>query len=130
MSNPSIFCKENRSKIKKKKGGGGVGDTPKTLWQGCVSPVRIPLARENLTKNIPLAKDHFLIKSPILYSLGKTDFPKTYGNLAPKRQFWGVLVKKNIPLAKDSGLKSDHWERHIPSKVSTPIATSWFAMEF
>ena len=28
---------------------------------------RIPLPKENLVENIPLAKDHFLIKSPFLY---------------------------------------------------------------
>ena len=27
---------------------------------------RIPLAKENLVENIPLAKDHFLIMSPFL----------------------------------------------------------------
>ena len=125
------LCQIPRFSVKKnvlrwKNRGGGI---LRKLFDKGVAPVWIPLARENLTENIPLAKDHFLIKSPILYPLGKINFPKTYEHLDPKRPFWGVLIK-HIPLAKDSGLKSDPWERHIPSKVFTQIATSWFALEF
>ena len=49
--------------------GGGGGGTPKIFWQGCAAPVfdRIPLAKEILVENIPLAKEHFLIMSPFLH---------------------------------------------------------------
>ena len=57
---------------------------------------RIPSAKEILVKNIPLAKENFLIMSPFLhdfkefqpkYTLFKRNFLKTDANLAQKCQF-------------------------------------------
>ena len=106
--------------------GGGGGGTPKIFWQGCAAPVfdRIPLAKEILVKNIPLAKEDFLIMSPFLhdykefqpnYSLFKRNFPKTDFDLAPNCQFLGVFVK-NIPLAKKFLPKIHPWLRNLGSK--------------
>ena len=75
--------------------------------------LRIPLAKEILVENIPLAKETFLIMSPFWRdfkefqhkcSLFQRNFLKTDANLAPKCQFLGVFVKY-IPLAKDFGRK-------------------------
>ena len=43
------------------------GGYPKN-WRGCAAPVfdRMPLAKEKLVENIPLAKDYFLAMSPFL----------------------------------------------------------------
>ena len=98
------------------------------LWRGCAAPVfdRIPLAKEILVENIPLAKEDFLIMSPFLhdfkefqlkYSLFKRNFPKTDANLAPKCQFLRVFVK-NIPLAKDFGRKVYPWLRNFCQKYT------------
>ena len=53
--------------------GGGWGCTPKKFWRGCAAPVfdRIPLVKEILLENIPLAKEHFLIMSPFLHDFMK-----------------------------------------------------------
>ena len=94
----------------------------------CAAPVfdRIPLAKEILVKNIPLAKENFLIMSPFLhnvkefrpkYSLFKRNFPKTDANLTPKCQFLGFFVK-NIPLAKDFGRKICPWLRNFCQKYT------------
>ena len=106
--------------------GSASGGTQKFFWRVCAAPVfdRIPLAKETLVENIPLAKENFLIMSTFLHdfkefqpkhSLFKQNFPKTDDNLAPKCQFLGIFVKniplakeffaKNTPLAKESGLK-------------------------
>ena len=82
-------------------GGGG---TLKKNWRGCAAPVfdQIPLAKEILVENIPLAKERSLIMSPFLhdfkefqpkYSHFKRNFPKTDANLAPNCQFLGSFVK-------------------------------------
>ena len=98
-------------------GGGGV--LRKKKLTGCAAPVfdQIPLAKELLVENIPLAKVSFLIMSPFLqdfkefqpkYSHFKSNFPKIDANLAPECKFLGVLVK-NIPLAKDLERKIYPW---------------------
>ena len=103
------------------------GGTPKNFWRGCAAPVfdRIPLAKEILVENIPLAKEHFLIMSPFLHgfkefqpqnSLFKRNFPNTNANLAPKCHFLGFFVK-NIPLAKDFGRKIYPWLRNFCQKL-------------
>ena len=80
------------------------GNTPKKFWRGCAARIfdRIPLAKEILVENIPLAKEHFLVMSPFLqnfrefqpkYSPFKRNFPKIDANLAPKCQFLRVFVK-------------------------------------
>ena len=99
---------------------------------GCVAPVfgRIPSAKEILFENIPLAKENFLIMSPILhdfkefqpkYSLFKINFPEADANLAPPPhppcQFFGVLVK-SIPLAKNFGRKIYPWPRNFCQKYT------------
>ena len=99
--------------------GGGGGVLRKKKLTGCAAPVfdQIPLAKELLVENIPLAKVSFLIMSPFLqdfkefqpkYSHFKSNFPKIDANLAPECKFLGVLVK-NIPLAKDLERKIYPW---------------------
>ena len=109
--------------------GAVLDGTPKNFWLGCAAPVfdRIPLAKEILLENIPLAKEHFLTMSSFLHdfkkfqpqnSLFKRNFPKTDANLAPKCHFLGDFVK-NIPLAKECLPKINPWLRNLGSKKVT-----------
>ena len=90
-----------------------MGGTPKIFLQGCAAPVfnRIPLAKEILVENIPLAKEHFLVMTPFLHdfkefqskkSLCKWNFTKTDVNLAQKCHFVGGFVKKIYPWLRTS----------------------------
>ena len=66
-------------------GGGAV--LRKKIWPGCAAPVfdRIPLAKEILVENIPLAKENFLIMSPFLH-----DFKE----FQPKYSLWMEILWK------------------------------------
>ena len=75
-------------------GGGG---TRKIFWRGCAAQIfDLPLAKEILVENIPLAKEDFLNMIPSLhdfkefqpkYSPFKQNCPKTDANLVPKCLF-------------------------------------------
>ena len=80
------------------RGLGGLGLLGKKFDGGCAAPVfdRIPLAKEILVENIPLAKENFLIMSPLLrdfkafqpkYSLVKGNFLKKDNKLVQIGQF-------------------------------------------
>ena len=80
-------------------------------------------------KNIPLAKEHFLILSPFLhyfkefelqYSFGKRTLAKIDDSLIHKLEFLGIFVK-NIPLAKDFRRKIYPRLRNFCQK-NTPLA--------
>ena len=89
----------------------------------------LPLAKEILVENIPLAKENFLIMSPFLhdfkefqpkYSLFKRNFPKTdafYGFSGKKYPWLPGLRKKTYPWLRNLGSKSDPWERHTPRTI-------------
>ena len=96
-------CQHDLISESKRNGTPGGGGTPKNFWRGCAAPFfdRIPLAKEILLENIPLAKENFLIMSSFLHdikkfqppnSLFKRNFPKTDANLAPKCHFFFLKV--------------------------------------
>ena len=92
--------------------------------RGCAAPVfgRMPLAKENLVENIPVAKDHFLNLSPFIRDFKDLaqivpmyeKFNENRREFGPKSLIFSFFVK-NIPLAEEFLPKIHPWLRNLGS---------------
>ena len=92
------------------------GGYSKKFWRGCAAPVFdwIPLAKEILVENIPLAKENFLIMSPFLHDL--KEFQPKYSLNSLRNSPLDQSLRPR--LAKTVSVRQSSWTESPPIKSS------------